>query len=88
MGLFSKKTKVDYDVLFKEQYKSINQLMMQVNNELDYVIKQSLLEVVVEKYNQLFDCIDKGAAFDKAHFISLQDNVKKELETIKSINSD
>ncbi|MEG0275567.1 MAG: hypothetical protein RR630_00915 [Coprobacillus sp.] len=87
MGLFSKKTKVDYDVLFKEQYKSINQLMMQANNELDFVIKQSLLEVVVEKYNQLFECIDNGAAFDKAHFISLQQSAMKELETIKSINN-
>lgn len=88
MGLFSKKTKIDYDVLFKEQYKSINQLMIQANEELDFVIKQSLLEVVIEKYNQLFDCIDNGASFDKAHFISLQESVKKELDTIKSINSD
>ncbi|MEG0365376.1 MAG: hypothetical protein RR585_00975 [Coprobacillus sp.] len=87
MGFFSKKTKIDYDVLFKEQYKSINQLMMQANEELDFVIKQSLLEVVVEKYNQLLECIDNGATFDKEHFISLQQSAIKELESIKSINN-
>ena len=36
MGLFSKKKKekIDFDAVFKEQYKSINQLMMQANDEL------------------------------------------------------
>ena len=46
MGLFSKKQKVDYDALFKEQYKSVNQLTMQAHNELDYVIKESLFELL------------------------------------------
>lgn len=88
MGFFSKKQKIDYDVLFKEQYKSINQLMMQVHQELDYVIKQSLLELVVEKYNELIDFIDKGASFDKNHFLSLRENAQKELQSIKDINQD
>lgn len=88
MGFFSKKQKIDYDVLFKEQYKSINQLMMQVHQELDYVIKQSLLELVVEKYNELIDFIDKGASFDKDHFLSLRENAQKELQSIKDINQD
>lgn len=88
MGFFSKKQKIDYDVLFKEQYKSINQLMMQVHQELDFVIKQSLLELVVEKYNELIDFIDKGASFDKDHFLSLRENAQKELQSIKDINQD
>ena len=57
MGLFSKKQKVDYDALFKEQYKSVNQLTMQAHNELDYVIKESLFELIVEKYNELITFI-------------------------------
>ena len=40
MGLFSKKQKVDYDALFKEQYKSVNQLTMQAHNELITFIDQ------------------------------------------------
>lgn len=88
MGFFSKKQKIDYDLLFKEQYKSINQLMMQANQELDFVIKQSLLELVVEKYNELIDFIDKGASFDKDHFISLRESANKELQSIRDINQD
>ena len=88
MGLFSKKVKVDYDALFKEQYKSINQLMMQVHNESDYVIKESLLEVVVKKYDELIEYIDQGVAQDKQHFVSLKEDVIKELEMIRNINKD
>ena len=87
MGLFKKKkTVIDYDAMFKEQYKSINQITQQANNELDYVIKESLYEVIVEKYNELIDFIDQGAHFDKAHFEALRDNVKKELQSIHQIN--
>jgi len=87
MGLFKKKKKViDYDAMFKEQYKSINQITQQANNELDYVIKESLYEVIVEKYNELIDFIDQGAHFDKAHFEALRDNAKKELQSIHQIN--
>lgn len=88
MGLFSKKKKetVDYNAMFKEQYKSINQLTQQAQNELDYVIKESLYEVIVEKYNELIDFIDQGAHFDKAHFEALRENAKKELQSIHQIN--
>ena len=84
MGLFSKKQKVDYDALFKEQYKSVNQLTMQAHNELDYVIKESLFELIVEKYNELITFIDQGASYDKAHFESLRENAQKELKTYNS----
>lgn len=87
MGLFKKKkTVIDYDAMFKEQYKSINQITQQANNELDYVIKESLYEVIVEKYNELIDFIDQGAHFDRAHFEALRDNAKKELQSIHQIN--
>ena len=88
MGLFSKKQKVDYDALFKEQYKSVNQLTMQAHNELDYVIKESLFELIVEKYNELITFIDQGASYDKAHFESLRENAQKELKTLQDINKD
>ena len=88
MGLFSKKQKVDYDALFKEQYKSVNQLTMQAHNELDYVIKESLFELIVEKYNELITFIDQGASYDKAHFESLRENAQKELKPLQDINKD
>ena len=45
MGLFKKKkTVIDYDAVFKEQYKSVNQLTQQAHQEMDYVIKESLYE--------------------------------------------
>ena len=88
MGLFSKKQKLDYDALFKEQYKSVNQLTMQAHNELDYVIKESLFELIVEKYNELITFIDQGASYDKAHFESLRENAQKELKTLQDINKD
>ena len=78
MGLFSKKKKVDYDVLFKEKYKSINQLIMQANNELDFVIKESLYALVLSEYDELLSYIDQGANYDKDHIISASGNLKKD----------
>ncbi|WP_050637985.1 hypothetical protein [Candidatus Stoquefichus sp. SB1] len=89
MGLFSKKkVPVDYDAVFKEQYKSINQLLQQANNELDYVIKESLYELIVEKYKELIAFIDQGASFDKAHFVALYQDAQKELEMLHQMNQD
>ncbi|MFR7592455.1 MAG: hypothetical protein ACLUVC_13520 [Longibaculum sp.] len=90
MGLFSKKKKetIDYDAVFKEQYKSINQLMMQAHEELDFVIKESLLKMIVEKYNELLTLIDQGAHFEKDHFEALKQSACQELETIQNINKD
>jgi len=86
MGLFSKKQKIDYDTLFKDKYKSINQLTMQANNELDFVIKESLYDLIVKEYDELLSLIDQGAHFEKDHFISLKDNAIKELKSIQDIN--
>lgn len=86
MGLFSKKQKIDYDVLFKDKYKSINQLTMQANNELDFVIKESLYDLIVKEYDELLALIDQGAHFEKDHFVSLKNNAVKELESIQDIN--
>ena len=88
MGLFSKKKKIDYDLLFKEQYRSLNKLTMQAQSESDFVIKEHLYEVIVEKYNELLDYIDQGANYDKDHFESLKQHVLQELKTLKDINQD
>lgn len=88
MGFFSKKQKIDYNAVFKEQYKSINQLTMQANNELDYTIKESLYVLIIEKYDELITLIDKGASFDKEHFISLKENAVKEYQMIKGVNKE
>lgn len=86
MGLFSRKKKIDYNELFKEKYKYVNKLTGQARNEIDYVIKESLWQNVVDTYQQLIDYIDQGADFDKEYFLSLKDNANKELDMIKRIN--
>lgn len=88
MGLFSQKKKVDYDVLFQDKYKSINQLTMQANSELDFQLKESLYDLIVKEYDELIMYIEQGAHFDKDHFIALQNNAKKELTTLHNINHD
>ncbi|WP_295131316.1 hypothetical protein [uncultured Catenibacterium sp.] len=88
MGLFSRKSKVDYDLVFREQYKSLNRIHQQARDELDYKVKESLMEVVVEKYRELLELIDKGAKQDPEHFEALKKNAEDELQTIKNINED
>ena len=86
MGLFSKKKKIDYDVLFKEKYKSINQLTMQANNEMDFVIKESLYALILSEYDELLSYIDLGAKFDKDHILSLRNNAQKEHSILQDLN--
>ena len=88
MGLFSKKKKPDFDVLFKEKYKSINQLNMQANNEMDVVIKESLYALIVSEYEELLSYIDSGANFDKEHILSMKANAKKEYDILRNINKE
>lgn len=88
MGLFSRKSKVDYDLVFREQYKSLNRVHQKARDELDYKVKESLMEVVVEKYRELLELIDKGAKQDPKHFEALKKNAEDELQTIKNINED
>ena len=86
MGLFSKKKKVDYDVLFKDKYKSINQLIMQANKEMDFVIKESLYALILSEYDELLSYIDLGANVDKEHVVSLKNNAQKEYEILQDLN--
>lgn len=86
MGLFSRKKKVDYDVLFKDKYKSINQLNMQANNEMDFVIKESLYALILSEYDELLSYIDSGANYDKDHILSLKANAKKEYDILRDLN--
>lgn len=87
MGLFSRKKKIDYNAVFKEKYKSANKLSQQAHNEIDYVIKESLWQNVVDSYKELIDLIDQGADFDKKYFESLMENANKELDVVKKINN-
>lgn len=85
MRLFSKKKKIDYDELFKQKYKSINQIVQSAHDELDYDIKRASLKLAVEKYDELIELIDQGANFDRQHFIALKESVKKEIELIQGV---
>ena len=86
MGLFGKKKKtVDLQQVFKDKYKDINQIVNDANNELDLEIQISLLELAYDKYNDLLDLIDQGVDFDKAHFLSMQQDLKKKIDLFKGL---
>ena len=86
MGLFGKKKKtVDLQQVFKDKYKDINQIVNDANNELDLEIQISLLELAYDKYNDLLDLIDQGVDFDKAHFLSIQQDFKKQIDLLKGL---
>ena len=86
MGLFGKKKKpVDLQQVFKDKYKDINQIVNDANNELDLAIQISLLELAYDKYNDLLDLIDQGVDFDKAHFLSMQQDLKKQIDLLKGL---
>lgn len=89
MGLFSKKkATVNYNELFKEKYKEVNRLTQSANNEIDFVIKESLWANVVSQYEELLEYIDKGADYDRHHFEGLLDHAKAEYNKVKGINED
>ena len=82
MGFFGKKKKtVDLQQVFKD----INQIVNDANNELDLEIQISLLELAYDKYNDLLDLIDQGVDFDKAHFLSMQQDLKKQIDLLKGL---
>ena len=86
MGLSGKKKKtVDLQQVFKDKYKDINQIVNDANNELDLEIQISLLELAYDKYNDLLDLIDQGVDFDKAHFLSMQQDLKKQIDLLKGL---
>ena len=71
--------------VFKDKYKDINQIVNDANNELDLEIQISLLELAYDKYNDLLDLIDQGVDFDKAHFLSMQQDLKKQIDLLKGL---
>ena len=86
MGLFGKKKKtVDLQQVFKDKYKDSNQIVNDANNELDLEIQISLLELAYDKYNDLLDLIDQGVDFDKPHFLSMQQDLKKQIDLLKGL---
>lgn len=85
MIFFNRKKKIDYDELFKQKYKTLNQIVQSAHDELDYEIKVASLKLGVEKYNELLELIDQGANFDRSHFEALQEGLKKEIELVEGI---
>lgn len=89
MGFFKKKKeKVDLDQVFKDKYKDINRTVQDANNEIDLEIQISLLELAYDKYNDLFELIDQGVDYDKDHFISLQADLKKQINLLKGLSDE
>lgn len=89
MGLFKKKKeKVNLDQVFKDKYKDINRTVQDAHNEIDLEIQISLLELAYDKYNDLFELIDQGVDYDKDHFISLQADLKKQINLLKGLSDE
>ena len=44
-----------------------------------------LQQVFKDKYNDLLDLIDQGVDFDKAHFLSMQQDLKKQIDLLKGL---
>ena len=62
--------------------------MQDANNEIDLEIQISLLELAYDKYNDLFELIDQGVDYDKDHFISLQADLKKQINLLKGLSDE
>lgn len=88
MGLFGKKKKVDLDQVFKDTYKDINRIVSDANNELDLEIQVSLMELAYDKYNDLFELINQGVDYDKEHFLSMQQDLKKNIDLLKGLEDE
>lgn len=86
MAFFSKKKKeVDLNQVFKDKYKDINSIVSDANNELDLDIQISLYELAYDKYNDLLGLIDQGADFDRARFLSMQNDLKNKIDLLKGL---
>ena len=79
---------MDLDQVFKDKYKDINRTVQDANNEIDLEIQISLLELAYDKYNDLFELIDQGVDYDKDHFISLQADLKKQINLLKGLSDE
>lgn len=88
MGFFSRKKTVDLDEVFKKEYKDINSIVNEANNELDLKIQISLLELAYEKYGDLLELIDQGVEYDRKHFEVLQNDLKKQIHLLKGLENE
>lgn len=74
--------RIDYNLLFKQQLKSVAVLEAQLDEETDPFIQKALLEVLIEKYDELLNCIRHGADYNDLHFDSLKKEREKQLEEV------
>lgn len=88
MGLFNRKKSVDLNQVFKDKYKDINKIVSNANNELDLEIQISLMELAYDKYNDLLELIDQGVDYDKNHFLSMQEDLKKKISLLKGLENE
>lgn len=88
MGLFNRKKSVDLNQVFKDKYKDINKIVSDANNELDLEIQISLMELAYDKYNDLLELIDQGVDYDKNHFLSMQEDLKKKISLLKGLENE
>lgn len=79
--MFSKHS-IDYNLLFKQQLKSVAVLETQLDEETDPFIQESLLKVLIEKYDELLVCIRHGADYSDLHFANLKKEREQQLKEV------
>ncbi len=80
--MFSKHT-IDYNLLVKQQLKSVAVLEKQAEDEEDPFIKAALMKVIIEKYDECIDCVRHGAHYSAYHFANLKKEHEKKLKELK-----
>jgi hypothetical protein len=75
-----KKHAIDFNLLIKQQLKSINVLEGQLEEEDDPFVKQALLKVIIEKYDECFEGAKHSDNYNALHFANLKKSYMKKLE--------
>lgn len=78
--------RIDYELLFTQQYRSFQVIYGQYLVEKDVFVKKSLLKLLLVKCDELIACIDKGAEEDREEILLHRKNILKELKGLNNEN--
>lgn len=88
MGFFSRKKTVDLDEIFKKKYKEINEIVASGQREVDLDIQLSQFMLAYNKYDELLELIDQGVDYDRKHFETMKEDLKKHIDLLKGLQNE
>lgn len=74
--------RIDYELLFTQQYRSLQAIYTQCVNEQDVFVKKSLLKLLLVKCDELITCINNGAEEDREEILLQRKKFSKELREL------